>query len=675
MRTLSFIVPTVLCMGLILAESCTYTQQIKDGSTAYSRKQYAKAIPMLTTEYQKADTRKEKATIAYQLGESYRWTSNDEQALGWYKTAYEQQYGPDALKEYAYALKRSEQYAAAAQQFKELGIEIGTPYEYRREITACLQAEAWKKDQAYSGFTVSPASFNTSGYEYSPVIVEKNRLVFTSDRPNPQATYQKKAKKNADQSIYAWTGRPFSDLFTGSLSGGDIVSFDPLVNTAANEGTPSFNADQTEMYFTRCYTEEKFGDAWCRMMTCHRTPDGWSEPYALPFQKERVNYGHPAVTADGSLLFFSSNDPDGWGGHDLYVMEKTPEGWADPRLLGRNINTPGNEQFPWIDGDTLYFSSDYLTGMGGLDIFRTYLTPSGEWSPPQHLRPPVNSGSDDFGFFIDRVSDREEEVISKGYFVSNRPGGSGKDDIYTFERRLPPPRPVQDTPQISEKDYRIILSGYTVEKIFAVSGDPNSRVIGRKPVAEAKVLVAFGNDSLSFVSDENGFFSLEAAEDTDYRFFASREGYLNALNRFSTKGIGRDPAQPVQTFEVELLLDKIYRDKEIVLPNIYYDFDRWEIRADAQPTLDNLAQLLSQNPDIRIELSSHTDCRGNDLYNESLSQKRAESAVQYLISKGIAENRLSARGYGESVPAVSCACARCTEEEHQANRRTAFKIF
>jgi outer membrane protein OmpA-like peptidoglycan-associated protein len=658
---------------LFFSGSCTFTQPIKDGKTAFSKKQYARAIPMLSEEYKKAETKKEKSKIAFMLGESYRLNMNDDKALEWYKNAYDQQYGSDALKEYAYTLKRTEQYTPAAQQFKDLGIEIGSPYEYRREITACLQAEAWKKDAAYSGYTVNPVAFNSASSDFAPVVYEKDKTVFTSDRKNPSAaTLSKKSSEKADVT-YAWTGNAYSDILIAS--GNEVSSFDPLINTRHNEGTPTFNGELTDMYFTRCFTEDKFGDAYCRIMNCHRTPDGWSEPFILPFQKERVNYGHPSITSDGSLLFFSSDDPGGWGGHDIYVCERTPEGWSDPKLLGRSINTPGNEQFPEIDNDTLYFSSDYITGMGGLDIFRSYRTTSGEWSPPQNLKSPVNSGSDDFGWVVDRLSERPEDVLLQGYFTSNRPGGQGRDDIYRFEKRVPPPRPVPDTPQVVNINYKIIIAGYVVEKIFAVPGNPNSKVIGRKPVPGANISVSFGSEKREYTANEDGYFSFEADQQTDYRFFASQEGYLNAATFFSTKGIGQDPANPVQTFEVELLLDKIFRDQEIVLPNIYYDFDRWDIRTDAQPTLDNLAILLFQNPDIKIQLSSHTDCRGNDVYNEDLSQKRAESAVQYLISKGIAENRLTAKGYGESVPAVTCACSRCTEEEHQANRRTAFKIF
>ena len=226
-----------------------------------------------------------------------------------------------------------------------------------------------------------------------------------------------------------------------------------------------------------------------------------------------------------------------------------------------------------------------------------------------------------------------------------------------------------------EIEYKLLLEGYVLEKIYNNPTDPNSKVLGRKPLPGSEVDIQFDKQKETVTVGEDGMFRLELEENTDYSFLASREKYLSNDAAFSTVGIGRDPNNPVQTFEIEIVLDKIFLDKEITLENIYYDFDKWDIREDAQPTLDDLARNLKLNPDIRIQMGSHTDCRGNNRYNEDLSQKRAQSAVDYLISKGIDPARLVARGYGESQPEVDCICARCTEEEHQTNRRTTFKII
>ena len=236
-----------------------------------------------------------------------------------------------------------------------------------------------------------------------------------------------------------------------------------------------------------------------------------------------------------------------------------------------------------------------------------------------------------------------------------------------------------DTPKVAEKpkpiEYKILLEGYVLEKIYADGTNPNSAVLGRKPLNGSSVTISIGKQKKQVTVGEDGLFSLELQENSDYNFFASNEGYLSNQTNFTTKGLGKDPVNPIQKYEVEIVLDKIFKDKEITLQNIYYDYDKSDIREDAKPTLDELSSILFQNPNIKIQLASHTDCRGNDDYNASLSQRRAESAVNYLISRGIESNRLVAKGYGESSPAVSCECKKCTETENQANRRTTFKIL
>ncbi len=644
---------------LLFQFSCTYTQKVKDGRFAFERKQYSKAITLLQREYKKAKTRREKGELAYFIGESYRHTNNLDDAIDWYRIAYDNSYGVDALKQYAYALKANEQYEEAMQAFKDLGIEIGSPYEYRREIAACKVALGWlgEKRREFSAF---PADFSSSAADYAPVRFEDRYLVFTSDRP---------AATGDD--TYNWTGREFSDLFKVDLQTGIVEPFDPLLNTEFNEGTATFNSDFTEVIFTRCYGDKK-ADDYCKLMMSRRIGEAWSAPVVLDFVQDNVNYGHPALSPDGSMLYFSCNSKDGWGGYDIWFSERTPQGWSEPQLLSRTVNTPGNEMFPVVDADTLYFSSDYHPGMGGLDIFKTYRLPNGAWTPVKNLKPPINSGADDFALVIDYQAKREPGVLQVGYFSSNRPGGPGSDDIYRFERRQPPPKP-EEPPQ--EIVYRLLLEGFVLEKIFEEADNPDSRVLGRKPLPGAKVTATFNGQTQTFTVGEDGRFSLELELDTDYRFTAEREGYLSNEATFSTRGIGLDPETPEQTFELEIVLDKIFLQREIVLEDIYYDFDKWDIREDAKPTLDKLARTLQLNPDIRIQLASHTDCRGTDRYNLELSQKRAQAAVDYLIAKGISPERLIAKGYGESQLRVNCVCSRCTEEEHQLNRRTTFTIL
>ena len=664
--------PLLLLLPLLFA--CTYTIKIKDGPTAYDRKQYAVAAPMLEKEFNKAKTRTEKGQLAYELAESYRQTGQDEQSLDWYKKAYDNNYGADALKGYAYALKKLERYPAARDAFKNLDIEIGSPYEYRKEITACNVAEGWLKETPTNGWKVEAAAFNSPQNDFAPVFFRDGRLVFTSDRAMSKSETQ-----------YNWTGHKFMDIFIVEPDGASAQVFDNFLNTNDNEGTPCFNSLGTEVFFVRVKGAYKGDDAFCKIYFSEKNvaDGGWSEAVPLPFQKEKINYVHPALSADGNTLYFSCNDPEGWGGYDLYSVQrnsKTETGWDDPKLLSRNLNTPANEAFPTLDADTLYFASDGLPGMGGYDIFRSYKSERNAWAPPINLKSPANSGADDFGFIVQKQTanapkpSQPGDLIKSGFFTSNRPG-SRSDDIYRFEQRVPPPKPPKtDTAATKPLAYKMILEGYVLEKIFANSNDPNSKVLGRKPLEGATVQAEFGSKKQPFTVKEDGYFKMELAENMDYNFSAALEGYLSNGTKFSTKGIAKDPANPVQTFEIEIVLDKIYRNREIVLENIYYDFDKWDIRPDAEPTLNRLADVLKQNPAIRIQLGSHTDCRGNDGYNEDLSQKRAQSAVNYLISKGIDAGRLSALGYGETQPTDDCACSRCTEAEHQANRRTTFKV-
>ena len=650
-------------LALLLLAGCTYTAKITDGATAVDRKQYDVAVPMLEREYKRAKTRGQQGEIANNLAISYRETGRDAEAVEWFQTAYDNGVGPDALREKAAALKRLERYEEAIQTYTDLGYEIGSRYEFRKDIAGAELAMRLKEQQARQErpeYEVTPVSFNSPGADYAAVTYN-DALVFTSDRGSATG-----------DATYNWTGRNFSDMFLVDPQASSVENFPTSINTEDNEGTPAFTADGNTMVFTRCSAPAKRTDAYCGLYISERVGEGWGRAEPLPFVTPAANFMHPALNADGSVLIFSANLNEGWGGYDLYRVERRADGsWSEPDLMNRAINTEGNEQFPTLDGDTLYFSSDGLEGLGGLDIFRTWPLEDGRYNAPKNLRMPINSGADDFAYTIVRRNGTGVGSTTTGYFSSARPGGAGSDDIYAYTKtQLPPPPP--DTTPIA---YRNVLDVTVVEKIREDPSKPGSRVLGVKPVPNATVIAQVGDQSRTVTTNEEGQLSLVLVDDQRYEFRAERPDYLAAEGRFSSRNLPRDPDEPTQRYELELEIEKIFRNQEIVLENIYYDYDESFIREDAQPTLNELSELLTRNPGIRIELGSHTDCRGRDAYNITLSQARAQAAVDYLVQAGISADRLSARGYGETQPVAECICERCTEAEHQRNRRTTFRIL
>lgn len=651
----------LFCLSLLMLQ-CSFTQKVKDGKTAFERRQYSVATTLLKKEISKEKSKINQGKIAYMIGESYQQMNQPNLATDWFKKAYDYNYGPDALKAYSFALKEAGRYKDAAASFKELGIEIGSFYEYRREITACKQAQLWESKKGDSPYKVSTLNINSSYLDFAPTFYNDQEIVFTSDRPLA-----------AGDKSYKWTGNDFMDLFTYNISTGEINSFDNSINTPDNEGTITFNESGTIMIFSRCAEGESSEEIYCGLYESSKIETGWSEPILLNFVEDGFQYIQPSLNADGDELYFVSNNDEGWGGYDIYKSERIENSWSTPVLQSRTINSSGNEMFPFIYKDTLYFSSDFHSGMGGLDVFKSYKLSSNKWSPLDNLKAPINSPADDFGFIVKDVS--EGEITQRGYFSSARQDGLGQDDIYSFQKGVPPSPVKVPVDSVEKIEYSIVIKGYVLEKIYSISDNPNSKVLGRKPLANATVKVQFDDKEKVITVGEDGLFTFPIEADKTYFFTGSKNEYLNNNIQFSSVGIAPTPENPNLEFEVELVLDKVFKNREITLDNIYYDFDRWNIRATAKPTLNALTNTLQLNPNINIQLSSHTDCRGKENYNLTLSQKRAQSVVDYLISNGISSNRLTPVGYGESNPAIDCDCNYCSEDEHQANRRTTFKII
>jgi outer membrane protein OmpA-like peptidoglycan-associated protein len=288
---------------------------------------------------------------------------------------------------------------------------------------------------------------------------------------------------------------------------------------------------------------------------------------------------------------------------------------------------------------------------------------------------PINSGGDDFSFVVDYYATKQNDVVQQGYFSSSRLG-AGKDDIYRFSKKSIIPEPIEVIDTI-EKIKNVFVTVQTKVNVYQEIDNPNSPVVNKIALPDTYIKIVDQNNDkiLESYSDRNGFFYSEIPIDRIMKVIGSKITYLNASKELETRNLSFKKGENAVTLNVELVMEKIYTDKEINLANIYYDYDKWNIKDEAKPTLNHLITILNDNPQINIQLSSHTDCRGTQAYNEELSQKRAQSVVDYLISKSISPSRLFAKGYGASLLVDLCDCNDCSEAQHQINRRTTFKIL
>ena len=435
------------------------------------------------------------------------------------------------------------------------------------------------------------------------------------------------------------------------------------INTNQHEADIAFHPNDVEVVFTRCAASEQHYDYYCQLYSSAKVDGRWTEPKPLPFLLPEVNYMHPVFSADGRTLYFSSDHPDNIGIQDLWQVSYSDLEWGQPQNMGSRINTQGREVYPTLDGDTLYFSSDYRIGFGGLDIFKTYNHPRLGWLPPEPLPYPINSGGDDMSY----IPVRKQGAKQSGYFVSSRPSSEGSDDIFLFSRR-----PFQPDTILPDQTYNIALEVRVKGEAYREPNNPNSGIIDRKALSDAQLDIVVDGDIQTVETNFRGAHEFPIKPNKSYFIMASAKGFLNKSITFSSVGLS---GTEDEVYIAEIVLPQKVMDTEIILENIYYDFDKSDIRPDAALVLDTLSQLLSDNPDLSIQLNSHTDCRGEADYNRTLSQARAQSAVDYLTTKGIARERLFARGFGEARPYVDCLCDLCTEEEHQKNRRTSFTIL
>jgi len=573
-------------------------------------------------------------------------------------------------------------------------------------------------------YKVQKLSINTSEAEYGPAFY-KDGIIFTSSRET----------SDRPAGNHSWTGRRYYSLFYAQRNGADFkdpVIFLKGVQTKYNNSSLCFNSSGTEMILTRNNIENKEtddeGNGVLKLKLYIATLKNGQWSTVIPFQYNSDDYScaHPALTPDGTKLYFSSDMPGSIGGMDLWVCTRTNDGWSSPKNLGPEINTKGNELFPTVAKDgTIYFSSNGHEGIGGLDLYSTTET-AGVFSAPKNLGAPYNSSDDDFSLIFDSTN--------TGYFSSNRNQQGYNDDIFSIKKiavklnGLVVDRRTNDlldsanvkiveeamapdykltgkdgfftTALHPSKNYWITVerTNYKTDSIRVTSeairaaGDSISVVIplengialdGRitnettgDPIGGAHVTLinTTHHDTLKTLADANGHYSFSKLEfKSEYKITAESEYCISKsvdTSTFEIKGS--------TTMHIDIALFCLLGN--ITLKNIYYDLDKSNIRLDAAKELDKLVELLKKYPSMKIELGSHTDCRASYAYNMALSQRRAQSAVHYLEKSGINRRRLVAKGYGESKPVNKCECegkrfVPCTEDEHQLNRRTEIKII
>ncbi len=625
-----------------LVYSCAQRKILKDPDGAYEHKQYDWAIKGYLKKYKKAEE-EERYRIAYRIADSYLKKADFANAYEWAVRAYKlnSEVNIDALIIAINAAIGMEQYDSAEHYLNLYTSEPGYDAVFVNKIRQVLLFV--KHERNKGKIQRLNNDINSESSDCCPVLYNGG-VLFGSQR-----------KEATGDNIYGWDGQKFSDIFFfrfGDKQARKLPNDTSGINTEYHEGTPYIvqKGDTTWLYFTRCAPniDPEAPVVKCHIYRTYSLGEGWTHPEKLMFIGDHVNEGHPAVGS--KYIYFVSDDPDGRGGKDIYRTYWTGFDWAPPENI-KSLNTVDDEMFPSLYGDTLLiFSSNGRAGFGNLDVFIARRHDNGEWEVVNAGKP-INSGGDDFGVRITGIKRSEGNYWQMTGYVSSNRVGSQRDDIYYFEQTFPLRFFAEtyvyhtDTP-ILIKDVQFLL--FDVEKGYS--------------------------DTLvdTNLKQYPSIFRLE--EGHSYIAIARKKGYMTDVVQFRA-----EPTEPwqLETFiPVKFYLRPIEIGKEIVIPNIYYAYDDWKLLPEAFPVLDTLALILQHNPDLIVEIGSHTDCRGSDYYNLKLSFKRAQSVVYYLIDKGIPPERLRVQGYGETQPIIDCGedCSQCTEEQHAKNRRTSFRI-
>ncbi len=596
-----------LILSYLLLMGCGADQAMKKGDKFYAIGEYFDAATQYRKAYSQTPTKEKKlkGERAMKLAECYRRINFTNKAITAYNNVVRNKQEDSLTHFYLGQLYlKNGNYKEAAKQFKMASDSLPETNPHwqlaRNGLKSALMAPKWKKEG--SDYTVKRENlFNSRRAEYSPMLTgeDDNQLFFTSTRNQAQG-----------DEYSGITGAKAADIFMSQKDDkgkwGKPQAIDSELNSDFEEGASCFSPDGRTMYLTLCKTDPNY-PRYATIVASHRNDAVWGKPSEIVISKDSLySYAHPAVSPDGEWLYFVSDMPGGQGGYDLWrcrLLGNDAVGALEN--LGTTVNTPGDEMFPTFrpNGD-MYFSSNGHPGLGGLDIF---ILKKGTRTL-EHPLSPLNSQGDDFGMTF-------EGRLNKGFFCSNRGDNRGYDHIYSF---------------------------YNPEIVQTVRGWVYEQDGYELPAAQVYMV---GNDgtNLKLSVRGDGSFTQEIKPGVDYVFLGTCKGFLNHQEQLHV-----ETAKKSEEYVLQFPLANI--SAPVLIENIFYDFDKATLRPESQKALDELVKLLNENPNITIELSAHTDYKGSDLYNERLSQRRAESVVNYLIANGIAADRLTPKGYGEGKP-------------------------
>lgn len=595
----------ILLFALIAMLGSCRSAKLSDAEEKQRIGEYFEAAAIYRKVYTKTSPKKRdlRGYIAYRMAECNRMINNTGKATSAYMNAIRYDY-PDSMVylRLAQMQHKAGRYAEAIKNYDIYMENVPDDMLAINGIQGCELAPEWKKNP--TRYEVRRMEkFNSRRGEFSPMLAgdKYDQLYFASSRT-----------KDKDAKISAITGQNNNNLFLVKQDEKGAwlapVELEDEVNTEFDEGTPSFTADGNSMYYTYC-AQDPEGHRTAEIYLSSRSSAKWGKGSRVAIVKDSVTaLGHPSISPDGKYLYFVSDAVGGEGGKDIFRARVLGSGYGPMENLGKEINTPGDEMFPYVrDSVTLYFASNGQPGMGGLDIFKATLDSVGKWNV-ENMGAPINSMGDDFGITFAGKDER-------GFFSSNRNDARGYDHIYSFE--LP------------------IITVFIEGIVFDVD---------EYPIENATVRIV-GKDGLNVKVPvkKDGTYKVELERDIRYVMMASARGFLNQNFELHT-----GPEEKNETYIVDFFLSPI--SKPVVIENIFYDFDKATLRPESKKALDEMIKMLNDNPNVTIELGAHTDRKGTDKYNERLAQRRAQSVVDYLIAGGINKERLEAKGYGESVP-------------------------